>query len=103
MSKKSHTIVLLQHTGDFATRTWLVFDSVTLAMDGITRMFEHHLKETTGQTTITYDLTQLNAYLDKLRDLSCLVLDERNMSYSPRDKEWIKNKILQNLKQQVDK
>ena len=72
-------------------------------MDGITRMFEHHLKETTGQTTITYDLGQLNAYIDRLKDLSCMCFQPSTNSYVPNDKEWIKNKILENLKRQVDK
>ena len=37
-------------------------------------MYERHLKEDNpGLTTITYDISQLFDYIDRLTDLSCMV------------------------------
>lgn len=50
----------------FATNSNLVSD--------ICHMYELHLKEDNpGLTTITYDISQLFDYIDKITDLSCLV------------------------------
>jgi hypothetical protein len=69
-----HTIILLQHTGSFETRSYLDFQSVNAAMDGVVKLYEHKLKQLNPSVPdITYDLSDLNSYLDSLYDISALV------------------------------
>jgi len=94
-----HTIVLLQ-PGNKSTRTYLDYDTIEQAMDGICGLFEADLKRQhprSGQ--ITYDISDLYRYLDSFSDITCLVL-ENNM-YSPCPKAWVKDRILHHLKRQV--
>ena len=43
-STSAHTVVLLQFTEDDNSRTYLDFDSINEALDGITQIFEQKLK-----------------------------------------------------------
>ena len=87
-------------------------------------MYELHLKEDKpGMTTITYDISQLFDYIDKLTDLSCLVyvfvwiqidsvihffvfttrFQRSSNMYAPFPKDWIKEKIFVFLKREAGK
>jgi hypothetical protein len=69
-----HTIVLIQHTAQFDTRSYLDFQSVNSAMDGVVKLYEHKLKQLNPTVpNITYDISDLNNYLDSLFDISALV------------------------------
>lgn len=66
------------------------------------KIYERHLKaERPGETKISYDLTDLFAYIDALPDMAALVLDESSGTYRPHTKEWVKETILASLQQQV--
>jgi len=94
-----HTIVLLQ-TGNKSTRTFMDYDTVEAAMDGICGLFEQRLKsQNPYRGQITYDIADLYTFIDSIPDLSCLVL-ENNM-YSPCPKQWVKERILVHLKRQA--
>lgn len=53
-----------------------------------------------GVETITYDVADLFAYVDKLPALALLVA-ERSGGYSTLDREWIKKRALELLQRQA--
>ena len=71
-------------------------------MDGITRLYEQKLKQLNPQLrNITYDISDLNKYIDALSDLSCLVFHPDSGAYVPHSRDWIKQRVFQNLKKQA--
>jgi len=97
-----HTIILIQYTGSFETRGYLDFASLSDALDALVKLYEHKLKELNPQIKhITYDISDLYAFLDSLNDMCGLVFDSTTMMYAPRDRAWLKDKILAHLKRQA--
>ena len=91
----------MQFTGDENSRTYLDFDNIQDALDGIVQTYEQKLKLLNqNKTAITYDLTDLVEYLDKLADCSCLVYNDTQKIYVPHGREWIKSKVYMALKRQ---
>ena len=73
----SHTMVLCQFTEDENSRTYLDFDTIQEALDGICQIYEQKLKFSNREAQqITYDLSDLIGYVDKLRDISCLTYND---------------------------
>ncbi len=73
-------------------------------MDGLTRMFEYHLTESSKDANphIEYNTDQLAAFFDKMTDLSCLTLNrDGTNTYIPHDKEWIKTQVFRNLRREA--
>ena len=69
-----HTIILIQHTNSYQSRTYIDFPSVGAAMDALVKMYEHKLKELNPSVPhITYDISDLYNYLDSLYDVCGLV------------------------------
>ena len=67
-------------------------------------MYEEHLKRLNPNSpSITYDISHLFDFVDQLTDLSCLVLDKSSLTYSPHNKDWIKEKIYILLRKQAGK
>ena len=98
----SHTIVLLQFTSSISTRTYSDFETLSAALDGICQLFEQKLKTAQpSSSALTYDISDLYEFIDGMYDMTCLVAEGEK--YSPRDKEWIKKKILEQLKRQAAK
>nr|XP_010905039.1 enhancer of rudimentary homolog isoform X1 [Elaeis guineensis] len=94
-----HTIVLMQTSQNRATRTFMDYNSISQAMDGICGLYERKLKDlnpTIGN--ITYDITDLYNFIDGLTDLSALVYDHSIQAFLPYDRQWIKQRIFQHLK-----
>ncbi|EFA83659.1 hypothetical protein PPL_02725 [Heterostelium album PN500] len=90
-----HTIVLIQPEYKKASRTFIDYESVDAALEGICFMFEQRLKQMRpNQKNITYDVQSLFKYLDEIPDLSCLIYTPSINAYTPYNKEWIKNKIV---------
>eukprot|EP01137_Pigoraptor_chileana_P005967 Opistho-2@49765 len=98
----SHTIVLVQPTRLLTSRTFSDYETVSQAMEGIVHMYEAHLKDVyPNRRNITYDISELFQYIDKLADLSCLVFTPNINAYAPFNKDWIKDKIVTMLKRQA--
>jgi Enhancer of rudimentary len=96
----SHTIILVQYTNDYATRSYLEFPTVAQAMDALVKMYEHKLKELNPDVRhITYDISDLFNFLDSLQELVGLVMN--GTSYLPKDKTWVKESITSHLKGQA--
>ncbi|KAF5753963.1 putative enhancer of rudimentary [Helianthus annuus] len=98
MSKR-HTIILMQTSQNRATRTFMDYESVSQAMDGICALYERKLKDLNpAMRNITYDIQDLYNFIDGLADLSALVYDHSIQAYLPNDREWIRNKMFHHLK-----
>ncbi|XP_026661742.2 enhancer of rudimentary homolog [Phoenix dactylifera] len=94
-----HTIILMQTSQNRATRTFMDYNSISQAMDGICGLYERKLKDlnpTNGN--ITYDIADLYNFIDGLTDLSALVYDHSIQAFLPYDRQWIKQRIFQHLK-----
>ncbi|XP_009790823.1 enhancer of rudimentary homolog [Nicotiana tabacum] len=94
-----HTIILMQTSQNRATRTFMDYESISQAMDGICALYERKLKELNPAIReITYDISDLYNFIDGLADMSALVYDHSLQAYLPYDRQWIKQKTLQHLK-----
>ncbi|GMI95122.1 ENHANCER OF RUDIMENTARY HOMOLOGUE, ARABIDOPSIS THALIANA ENHANCER OF RUDIMENTARY HOMOLOGUE [Hibiscus trionum] len=94
-----HTIILMQTSQSRATRTFMDYDSISQAMDGICGLYERKLKDLNPATgNITYDIADLYNFIDGLADMSALVYDHRIQAFLPYDRQWIKQKLFQHLK-----
>ncbi|KAG6503292.1 hypothetical protein ZIOFF_035603 [Zingiber officinale] len=74
MQANRHTIILMQSSPNRATRTFMDYDSISQAMDGICGLYERKLKEINPTVqNITYDISDLYNFIDGLADLSALM------------------------------
>lgn len=95
----SHTILFVQPS-DLKSRSFSDFESLNDCVEGVCKMYEEHLKTANpDSTTITYSIEELFRFIDQLSDLSCLVFQRITNSYAPYNKEWIKAKIYELLRQ----
>ncbi|KAK6927659.1 Enhancer of rudimentary [Dillenia turbinata] len=68
-------------------------------LTGICGLYERKLKELNpASRNITYDIGDLYNFIDGLADLSALVYDHTIQAYLPYDRQWIKQRTLQQLK-----
>ncbi|KAI8804807.1 enhancer of rudimentary [Cladochytrium replicatum] len=94
-----HTIILLQETRSIQTRTYKEYETVSMAMDGVVKMYETKLKAMNPTAAnITYDVSDLNSYVDTMADIAALVFDPTTRTYSPHDREWIKERVFAYLR-----
>ena len=89
-----HTIILIQYTPAYQTRTYIDFPSVPEALDGyflaninililcrsfnfliaVVKLYEHKLKELNPTIPqITYDIKDLHNYIDSVHDMCALM------------------------------
>ncbi|KAJ4953083.1 hypothetical protein NE237_029915 [Protea cynaroides] len=94
-----HTIILMQTSPNRATRTFMDYESISQAMDGICALYERKIKELNPAIrNITYDIADLYSFIDGLADLSALVYDHSIQAYLPYDRQWIKQRTFNHLK-----
>ena len=68
---------------------------------GTVSMYEQHLKAINpGVPNIQYDITDLFAFMDTLGDICCLEWSGSISAFLPRDREWMKQAIFTQFKQQ---
>mmetsp|Transcript_64486 Transcript_64486/g.181421 ORF Transcript_64486/g.181421 Transcript_64486/m.181421 type:complete len:107 (+) Transcript_64486:72-392(+) len=100
--QKRHTIVLVQFEEQKETRTYIDYEGVPEALDGVCQLYEQSLKSVNPKLrSITYDISDLFSYIDQLGDLCCLVFNPQSNSYIPHNKEWIKAQVFTHLRSQV--
>ena len=100
----AHTIILIQYTNAYDSRGYLDFPTVKDAMDGLIKMYEMKLKELNPQMPhIQYDIKNLFEFLDSLTDLVALVFDSSSKKYDPKDRQFVKDRIVTHLRKQVGK
>ena len=101
---QQHTLILVQYTPAYETRGYMDFPNVGAAMDALVKMYETKLKELNPQIRhITYDVSDLLKFFDSLTDLVALVCDNTVGKYDPRDRNWVKERIVAHLKGQAGK
>ncbi|KAL1521787.1 hypothetical protein AB1Y20_021440 [Prymnesium parvum] len=99
-----HTILLQQPTSAAASRTWNDFDSTPKALDFFTNGYERELRKLNpGSAQLTYTVADLHVYVDSLHDLSILVADPQTKQYAPKGKEFIKQQLMDRIKQAANK
>jgi hypothetical protein len=97
-----HTLILVQYTPAYETRGYMDFPNQSAAMDALIKMYETKLRELNPQIKhITYDVSDLLKFLDTLTDLVAMVCDNAVGKYDPRDRNWIKDRIVQHLRGQA--
>ena len=80
-----HTILLVQFSDRRDSRTYLEYDSVGDAMDGVCQLYEQGLKASNPQLRhITYDVGDLFGYLDSVKDLCALVYAQQQTASPQR-------------------
>ena len=95
----SHTVVLIQFTADANSKTFMDFDSIQEALDGVCQTYEQKLKFANSDAqNISYELCDLVNYIDNLQDMSCLTYNDSQKVYVPHGRAWIKSKIYMRLK-----
>jgi len=93
-----HTILLIQKNKTKSTRTFTDHETTTHALEHVIQMYETRLKELNPDVrNITYDIRDLNDYIDRLGELCALVFNPQVQAYVPYDKEWLKSKIFNHL------
>lgn len=96
--------LLVQPTQRPEGRTYADYGSVNECMEGICKMYEEHLKRLNPLSqSITYGVSQLFEFIDRLVDLSCLVFREDTQTYKPHSREWVKERIYMLLSQQAQR
>ncbi|KAF7830366.1 enhancer of rudimentary-like protein [Senna tora] len=112
MQANRHTIILMQTSQNRATRTFMDYESISQAMDGICALYERKLKELNPAIRdLSYDIADLYNFIDGLADMSALVYfslslslcstcsyDHSIQAYLPYDRQWIKQRTFQHLK-----
>lgn len=96
-----HTIVLIQTTTSPKDKIYADFQTITSACRYICDMYEAYLcnRASTLEPTLTYDMSELYDYIDRLLDLNILV--DRFGGYELYGKGWIKTKIYHYLRNEV--
>lgn len=98
----AHTIVLLQPVTKASSRTFLDYEDLSAALDGVCELFEGRLKDLhPNSRNISYDVQDLFTFIDGLTDISMLVLDAGAGVYRPFDRQWIKDRCYHHLKRQA--
>ena len=75
----------------------LCLNFIFVSLDIITR-YETTLKKLNPDIPqIQYEVNDLLKFIDYMQDICCLVYDAKNVCFYPRDKDWLKEKILSKL------
>uniref|UniRef100_A0A0E0K2A8 Enhancer of rudimentary homolog n=1 Tax=Oryza punctata TaxID=4537 RepID=A0A0E0K2A8_ORYPU len=94
-----HTIILMQPSQNRASRTFMDYNSINHALDGLCGLYERKIRDINPMVpNITYDITDLYNFIDGLADISALVYDLSIQAFLPYDRQWIKQKLFQHLK-----
>ncbi|KAL1931270.1 hypothetical protein VTP01DRAFT_10407 [Rhizomucor pusillus] len=90
-----HTILLVQPLPHPSSRTYYDFETIAGAMDHIAGMYEQHLqRENPDLGQIQYRAEDLFHFIDTYKEFVALVFEPSQQTYAPRDKQWIKNRLL---------
>ncbi|KAG8060355.1 hypothetical protein GUJ93_ZPchr0002g23369 [Zizania palustris] len=80
-----HTIILMQPSQNRASRTFMDYNSINHALDGICGLYERKIRDINPMVpNITYDITDLYNFIDGLADISALVYDNSIQAFLPQ-------------------
>eukprot|EP01117_Protostelium_nocturnum_P013694 TRINITY_DN5136_c0_g1_i2.p2 TRINITY_DN5136_c0_g1~~TRINITY_DN5136_c0_g1_i2.p2 ORF type:complete len:107 (+),score=39.54 TRINITY_DN5136_c0_g1_i2:364-684(+) len=93
-----HTILLYSFGNQ--KKNYNDFPTVSQALDGICKLYEGKLKaQNPNARSYSYDIKDLNRYIDELNDLGMLIFNPKIAAYEPRNKDYIKERILRHLQE----
>ncbi|KAI8340974.1 enhancer of rudimentary family protein [Choanephora cucurbitarum] len=96
----NHTILLLQPTQNQSSRTYYDFPTESEAMDHIAGLYEMRLaKENPNAGQVQYRAEDLFRFIDTHKEFVSLIFDPSTNFYVPRDKEWIKDRLIAHFSQ----
>ncbi|KAI9255723.1 enhancer of rudimentary-domain-containing protein [Phascolomyces articulosus] len=96
-----HTILLTQPGPQVSSRVYYDFDTVAQAMDRIAGLYESFLqRENPGMHQIQYRAEDLLQFIDSYKEFVALVFEPSSQKYIPKDKEWLKTKLVEHLTRQ---
>uniref|UniRef100_A0A8R1DGV5 Enhancer of rudimentary homolog n=1 Tax=Caenorhabditis japonica TaxID=281687 RepID=A0A8R1DGV5_CAEJA len=98
MSTSSHTILLIQTSPRLDSRTWADYESITDALDAICSMYEEFLSKKAAGGPVTYDVSQVYEFLDKLSDVSLMIFNRETGQYIGRTRAWIKQQVYEMMR-----
>ncbi|CAO3631487.1 unnamed protein product [Mucor fragilis] len=91
----NHTILLLQAHPGQSSRTYFDFPTESEAMDHIAGLYEVRLaKENPNAGQVQYRAEDLFRFIDTYKEFVALVFDPNGLTYQPRDKDWIKDRLI---------
>lgn len=97
-----HTIILVQFTTQETSKKWADFQDVNKALSYLCSTFEEKLKrDFPNRKEITYNASELMQYIDSLPDCTAMVFAHQDKQYVPYGKTWIKQELLNLLKNQL--
>ncbi|KAI7880032.1 ER-domain-containing protein [Lichtheimia hyalospora FSU 10163] len=97
----THTILLIQPDQQPRSRTYYDFETVAAAMDAIAGMYEQELQQQNPRVgQIQYRAEDLFQFIDAHKEFVALVFEPSQRSYSPRNNEWIKERLIAHFSRQ---
>lgn len=97
MAHQSHTILLLKEK---SAQIYQDFDSVSKTIEHLISMYEIRLKVMNPTfAQIDYNVQDLIVYIDSFADVALLCADSRSNCYVPYPREWIKERVVDHIRQ----
>ncbi|KAJ4460427.1 putative enhancer of rudimentary [Paratrimastix pyriformis] len=98
-----HTLMFIQFNELRRTRTYMHFESVSDALDGLCQLYEEKLQQgspemVAQQTAQPRTLDALFRYVDGFQDMGVLVYTPAIDGYRPYNREWVKEKLYEHLR-----
>ena len=95
--QKRHMIVLVQFDDTTESRSFMDYEGVLEALDGVCQLYAPSLEAAVPKRkSITHDISDFFGYMDGLGDVCCLAYNPQRTSFIPRNREWIKACVLEN-------
>ena len=98
-----NSIILLVQFSSGSSGAFFEYDTPSDLFDGLCQLYERGLRLSLQSgdklKNLTYELSDLIAYLDHLPSLRVLV--QKNGTWQETDKEWTKNGLTNHLRQQL--
>ncbi|KYN99746.1 enhancer of rudimentary-like protein [Plasmodium gaboni] len=100
----SDVVLLVQFSQKIESRTFVEYKSLKLALNGICQLYEQAIKENDPSVQrITYNMNDLFLYIDNIPKITILLFHTPTFTYKPHDKIWIKQKLVDHIKDQIGK
>ncbi|OII71387.1 uncharacterized protein cubi_00765 [Cryptosporidium ubiquitum] len=97
-----HTLLLIQYSNNISTRSYMDYDSVSQAVDGVCQIYEQSIKcAFSNLKEVTYSIEDLVKYINSLYDICMLTRDGSNRRYIPHDRKWIIDQIYLKMKRRA--
>lgn len=98
----SDVMLLVQFSAKLESRTFVEYNSLRAALNGICQLYEQALKESEpGVRKISYNMNDLFMYLDKMHKIILFLYHPPTRTYKVHDKIWLKDKLVKHVQGQI--